>query len=281
MPLGYVAGSHQSLYSRVSHRLFGSRKFTRTIEYRIICGWLPRQASNILDVGGGSGELAIQLSLKGHSVTVLDFDSHALRYARSPDGPVLTGLVGGDATRLPFLDEVFDLVICNSALEHFGDDKTALVEMARVVRQDGTLLLTTDAFPANVSAWLGFLPESWRKAGLEGTVDLASRMRSHHRTACRVVNYYEPQVLRGRLEIGGWRVLGWRYYLNGFFSRGIFELHILLKWLDFYNATSRRLFPLFYPFTFPRSRSGTGYGLAFKAVKERRGDASGSAEAGH
>jgi hypothetical protein len=41
-----------------------------------------------------------------------------------------------------------------------------------------------------------------------------------------------------------------------------------MKGLDFYNAASRRFFPLFYPFTFVHRNSQPGYGLALQAIKK-------------
>lgn len=266
MPLGYIPGSHPGLYSTLSHRLFGSRKFTRTIEYRILCRWLPRRRCNVLDVGSGNGELAAQLVLKGHRVTGMDLDLSALRLGRSYGLPDLV-LAVGDATRLPFADGVFDLIVCNSALEHFPSGEHAVREMARVLGGNGTLLLTTDTFPDQVSGWLKAVPESWRTAGLRGSGDLTSRVRSYHQSACNVVSYYRAETLIPLLEGSGFQVLDWHYYLNGWVTKGIFELHLLLKWLDFYNRASRRLFPLFYPFTFPRESPALGYGLALRAVR--------------
>jgi ubiquinone/menaquinone biosynthesis C-methylase UbiE len=271
VPLGYVPGSHRGLYSRLSHRVFGSRKFTRTIEYRILERWLPTRPCRALDVGGGGGELAVQLVLKHYRVTLLDLDFSALQHSRSPYASSLA-LTVGDAGHLPFRDGTFDLVVCNSALEHFPQDEEAIREMARVLRRNGTLLLTTDTFPPRVSTWLRLLPRSWRTPGLEAEGDFTSRLQSLHQRVHKVVNYYRPESLIRKLETHGYVVREWRYYMNGPVSRAIFELHLLLKWLDFHNATSRRLFPLFYPFTLV-TRSPTqaaGYGLAVKAVKESK-----------
>jgi SAM-dependent methyltransferase len=48
-----------------------------------------------------------------------------------------------DAHHLCFGDEVFDVVLCTEVLEHLVDPGRALGEMHRVLRQGGTLLLTT------------------------------------------------------------------------------------------------------------------------------------------
>lgn len=267
MPLGYIPGSHNGLKNEISHRIFGSRKFSRAIEFRIFESWFPETPVTALDIGAGVGELAFQLALLGHKVTALDFDFRALRQARSPYVPPVD-LVVGDATRLPFRNESFDLIVCNSAIEHFPNDKSALSEMSRVVRKSGTVLVTTDSYPSQASKLIEKTPLSWRREEFIKNSDLCSAMRNFHRENCHVVNFYQAEPLINKFEQAGLRVVEWRYYLNGAFSKAIYEAHIVVKWLDFYNALSRRLFPLFFPFTWPGRPEPSGYGLAIRAIKE-------------
>lgn len=51
------------------------------------------------------------------------------------------GVVGLDATALPYGDARFDLVIANHVLEHVGDDWKALAEIRRVLRPGGFAIL--------------------------------------------------------------------------------------------------------------------------------------------
>jgi SAM-dependent methyltransferase len=46
-----------------------------------------------------------------------------------------------DVTAIPYPDRSFDLVICSHVLEHVPDDRTAIAELARVVRSDGLALI--------------------------------------------------------------------------------------------------------------------------------------------
>jgi hypothetical protein len=92
-------------------------------------------------------------------------------------------------------------------------------------------------------------------------------LKSHHQETCYVVNYYRAEDLAEKVAQRGLVVQEGRYYMNGIVSKAIYELHILLKWLDFYNSVSRRLFPLFYLFTFPGRGKSPGYGLAMRIEK--------------
>jgi hypothetical protein len=62
-------------------------------------------------------------------------DRDARRYA------FVRGIVGLDATALPYPDARFDLVIANHVLEHIGDDWRALAEIRRVLRPGGLAIL--------------------------------------------------------------------------------------------------------------------------------------------
>lgn len=88
----------------------------------------PAKDWTVLDVG--CGELGIAPWLVGWSVTALD-QSACVRLA--PAARVLRG----SATRLPFHDRSWDVVICVDVLEHLspGDRVLALQELMRVVRR--------------------------------------------------------------------------------------------------------------------------------------------------
>ncbi|HJU56720.1 MAG TPA: methyltransferase domain-containing protein [Pyrinomonadaceae bacterium] len=56
--------------------------------------------------------------------------------------------IQADAYHLPFRDEAFDVVLCTEVLEHMHTPALALLELRRVLRPGGKLLLTTPfAFP--------------------------------------------------------------------------------------------------------------------------------------
>ncbi|ELY52564.1 class I SAM-dependent methyltransferase [Natronolimnohabitans innermongolicus] len=87
----------------------------------------------ILDVGCGTGELSRVLREEapdGATVVGCDADADLLEIAGSHDDPV--PVVAGDALRLPFPDDSFDLVVCQALLINLPDPAAALAEFARV-----------------------------------------------------------------------------------------------------------------------------------------------------
>ncbi|MFB6078345.1 MAG: class I SAM-dependent methyltransferase [Halarchaeum sp.] len=83
--------------------------------------------TRVLDVGCGTGELTRVLREESDAdVVALDADP-ALLDAVDADGRAL-----GDATRLPFRDDAFDLVVCQALLINLPDPSAAVREFARV-----------------------------------------------------------------------------------------------------------------------------------------------------
>jgi ubiquinone/menaquinone biosynthesis C-methylase UbiE len=106
---------------------------------QILAPYLADPAARILDVGGGSGGLALRLATALHrSVTVLDPTPQLL--SRVPEHPGLTK-VQGCAEDMPFADGTFDAAVITDAFHHFADQQLAIRELHRILRSRGGLLL--------------------------------------------------------------------------------------------------------------------------------------------
>ena len=105
-------------------------------------GVTPRR---VVDLGGGTGGLAVRVAELGHHVTVVDPSPDALAslHRRAAESGVEGRVVGiqGDTTDL--LDHVgrasADLVLCHGVLEVVDDPGQALDAVADVLREDGLL----------------------------------------------------------------------------------------------------------------------------------------------
>lgn len=78
----------------------------------------PLQTDSILDLGGGNGSHInkILVNCKSDKVTISDISKDDLAYAEKEYG-YKTSLIG-ESARLPFSDNEFDIVFCNSVIEH-------------------------------------------------------------------------------------------------------------------------------------------------------------------
>jgi ubiquinone/menaquinone biosynthesis C-methylase UbiE len=102
---------------------------------------VPLRGARILDVGCGDGGLARLLVAEGAEVVGVDPNSDAISIAkgRVPEA----NFDKAPAEALPFKDNAFDAVILVNALHHVPLDvmDKALVEAARVLQQDGSLIV--------------------------------------------------------------------------------------------------------------------------------------------
>jgi SAM-dependent methyltransferase len=100
----------------------------------------------VLDLGGGSGGLAVPLAELGHEVTVVDPSPNALAALerRAADYGVADRVTGrqGDADS-PHVDggDAFDLVCCHGVLEVVDDPAVALAGIAAALTPKGHLSL--------------------------------------------------------------------------------------------------------------------------------------------
>jgi SAM-dependent methyltransferase len=106
----------------------------------------------VLDVGGGSGTLAVPLARLGHEVTVVDPSADALATLRRRADTAGVGdsvrAVQGDGDRLHELPPTgtpgdYDLALCHAVLEVVDDPAVTLREVARAVRPGGTVSVAT------------------------------------------------------------------------------------------------------------------------------------------
>ncbi len=100
----------------------------------------------ILDAGCGSGRNMADLVRYG-TVTGLEIADASVHWARNRG---IGEVVQGSITEAPFPDERFDFAVCLDVLEHIDEELHALRELRRVMRPDGTLLVTV---PAYQSLW--------------------------------------------------------------------------------------------------------------------------------
>jgi len=97
----------------------------------------------ILDVGTGTGFVAVSLSKAGHDVTGIDFSEMMIEHARKLgkrsecDAKYLVA----DVTDLPFEDNSFDVVVMKDVLFNLPETNMAFNEVTRVLKNNGYLVI--------------------------------------------------------------------------------------------------------------------------------------------
>ncbi|NQZ97319.1 MAG: metalloregulator ArsR/SmtB family transcription factor [Myxococcales bacterium] len=134
----------------------------------------------VLDVGTGTGILAIELARLGLEVVAIDHSSRMLDAARAKieaAGDLSVNLRRGEASELPLVDGEVNAAFAHMVVQYLPSPGEAIREMARVVAPGGTVVIvdflrhTHEWMREELGVtWLGFEPqeiESWfDEAGL-------------------------------------------------------------------------------------------------------------------
>lgn len=105
----------------------------------------------VLDACCGTGIVGERLSYNGSMVVGLDISLSMLHKAKRK----LSFCVNAEVEQFPFLDNIFDIVVCRQAF-HFLDTKQVIKEMFRVTKPDGGRIIISQIVPFGEedSAWL-------------------------------------------------------------------------------------------------------------------------------
>ena len=72
------------------------------------------------------------------------------------------GVMTSDIRNLPFSDNFFDIVICSEVLEHIYDQDAALVEITRVLKPEGDIIISVPRYLPEKICWA--LSDDYHKA---------------------------------------------------------------------------------------------------------------------
>lgn len=141
------------LMSGGMHRLWKDRFVNRV---------KPRPGDNILDMAGGTGDVAFRLARRGAQVTVADINSEMLEVGRQrADARALTGVDWKveNAEALTFSDASFDAYTIVFGIRNVTDIPAALREAQRVLKRGGRFY----CMEFSSSEWPGFstLYDAW------------------------------------------------------------------------------------------------------------------------
>ena len=110
----------------VSTTMYGPCEFI--MDYRSLARRLQPGTGLCLELGARRAALKRAVEAQGYTYVSVDIDHY----------PQLS--VVGDAHRLPFKDDAFDLVLMPCVLEHFRNPEVAIEEVYRITKKGGTIL---------------------------------------------------------------------------------------------------------------------------------------------
>lgn len=100
-------------------------------------------AAKVLDIACGQGFITSEISAAFPPLEVsgIDYSISAIEYAVDHFSGI--DFAVGNAMECPYLEEYFDIVVCNNFWEHVPDPLRLLAEIKRVLRKDGFLIIST------------------------------------------------------------------------------------------------------------------------------------------
>jgi 2-polyprenyl-3-methyl-5-hydroxy-6-metoxy-1,4-benzoquinol methylase len=129
--------------SRLAFRLLGIPHVEFRLRARKIMQNIPMQVTRMFDAGFGTGVYCFTLAGRIRNIHAIDIDNTKVDYAKRVNTFRNICFQTMDLTKLAFPDCSFDLIICSDVLEHIKLDELAFFHLARILKKDGTLLITT------------------------------------------------------------------------------------------------------------------------------------------
>ena len=140
------------MFDDVAHRYdflndllsLGRTKAWRRVVTSIIA---PKPGMKILDIAAGTGSSSRPLVDKGAEVTALDFSQGMIEQGRKQNKNI--NFVQGDALKLPFEDNSFDVTTISFGLRNTSNTEKALKEALRVTKDGGRIVVAEFSHPVN------------------------------------------------------------------------------------------------------------------------------------
>jgi demethylmenaquinone methyltransferase/2-methoxy-6-polyprenyl-1,4-benzoquinol methylase len=182
--------------------------------------------NRVLDLAAGTGTSALSFTATGADCVACDFSLGMLRAGQSrragrpPRSGGRSGLVAGDALRLPFRDEAFDAVTISFGLRNVAGPGAALAEMRRVTRPGGRLVVCE--FSTITIAPLDMLYRRYLINVLPAIAQRTARNPEAYQYLAESISDWPAQrELAGVIEAAGWSAVRWRDL-----SLGVVAVHV-------------------------------------------------------
>ncbi|MFD7627188.1 demethylmenaquinone methyltransferase [Streptomyces sp. NPDC059851] len=176
-----------------------------------------RPGHKVLDLAAGTATSSLPFAATGAYVVPCDFSLGMLREGKRRHSWL--PLTAGDATRLPFKDDVFDTVTISFGLRNVQDTDAALRELHRVTKPGGKVVICEFSQPV----WGPFrtvYTEYLMRALPPVARAVSSNPDAYVYLAESIREWPEQPELAALLQRAGWSEVAWRNL-----SGGIVALH--------------------------------------------------------
>ena len=154
------AGATEGYFAKVDKKMRRSRGRARRLR-RLARG----PGARFMDVGASGGFMMAAARESGFDATGIELDPKSVAYARQhyPACPVFHGTVEMFLHDTPEAAASFDVIYCAEVIEHVPDVNAFVAAIARLMKPDGRLFLTTPDIghwrrPRDIQRWDAFDP---------------------------------------------------------------------------------------------------------------------------
>jgi len=195
----YLSVLQKNLVRKIYYKVIGSLSFGQRMRFSAIKSLLDLNEDEIiLDAGSGEGSYSLQFAINnGCTVIGVDLSKENIEKAKKRAKDLRVNnvqFISGDLCDLPFSNNIFDKAICLEVLEHISKDDRAIIELNRVLKEKGELILTIPHEQVETRRFLYF-----------------GRAAEDH-----VRDGYNPNLLVKKLEYNNFKVLSIRFYARYF-----------------------------------------------------------------
>ena len=125
----------------------GDGKFVAPMYGEIVNRIMSANPKKLLDVGCGTGNVLMKLNANEDlSLYGLDISEKMIETAKKNLGNKAE-LKVGDSEYMPWEDNSFDVIVCNASFHHYPNPEKVLLEMKRVLKSNGILIIGDPTAP--------------------------------------------------------------------------------------------------------------------------------------
>jgi 2-polyprenyl-6-hydroxyphenyl methylase/3-demethylubiquinone-9 3-methyltransferase len=200
----------------------GTETWIETIVGRVEPFMTRPRPWSVLDVGAAQGRSLVALAKLGHDAHGVEPSPDALRVAGefAAHSGVTIDIRHGFAESIPFPDGSFDLVIATSVIEHVGDVRATLREVARVLRPEGIFWFSVSSAMSPSSQneirrfpGFGWYPDRLKRRIMYWARDNKPELIGH--TQWPAINWFTPWKAKALLHEAGFEGVVDRWQLRG------------------------------------------------------------------
>lgn len=166
--------NYYRFYQEVGERYPEEEIVYNTLRGRLRKKFVLRHLKNLsgffLDIGCNKGTYLTEYS--GGTAFGVDISSHVLFKAKEKCDikNLPCNLIVGDAEQLSFLkDNSFDVILCSELLEHVYNPEKVIAHISRLLKPNGTVLLTVPNYTRKKPGWIGIDSlETFNISGVKG-----------------------------------------------------------------------------------------------------------------